>query len=462
MALALRYAARSDVGLLRDGNEDAGYAGPRLLVVADGMGGHAAGEVAASVAVTMLSALDEDSPGGDLLDRLSMAVGNANTHLRDMVRGDPALDGMGTTLTALLRAGSRFGLAHVGDSRGYLLRDGELQQITRDHTFVQSLVDEGRITAAEADHHPQRNLITNTLDGRGDLDLDLSIREARAGDRYLLCSDGLTGVVSEETLRETLASTARPEDAVEALVELALRGGGPDNVTAIVADVVDVDAAPSAVPVVVGAAAENAVRRPEGSSSAARAAALKPSRSDDPDEDDLDEVPVRHRGRRVLALVLLLVLLGAGGYGSYRWSQTQYYVGADGDDVAIFQGLTQDVGPLHTSKVYQQQDIALADLPTYQRERVQADIAAADLKDAHRIVGTLRGQAKICRDAASASPSPTSTPSAASPASPASPATTPAPSASTVATPSPTPSASVTPSPGNGTNPAAVDCGVGS
>jgi protein phosphatase len=157
MALALRYAARSDTGLIRAINEDSGYAGPRLLVIADGVGGHAAGEVASSVAVAAMAALDEDSPGGDLLERLSSAVTGANSHLRDMVNGDPDLKGMGTTLTAVLRAGSRFGLVHVGDSRCYLLRGGQLQQITHDHTFVQTLVDEGRITAEEADHHPQRN-----------------------------------------------------------------------------------------------------------------------------------------------------------------------------------------------------------------------------------------------------------------------------------------------------------------
>ena len=155
MALALRYSARSDVGLLREINEDSGYAGPRLLVIADGVGGHAAGEVASSVAVGVLSGLDEDSPGGDLLEELADAIHTANQHLRDMVQGDPELAGMGTTVTALLRAGGRFGLVHVGDSRGYLLRNGELQRITKDHTFVQSLVEEGLLTAEEAAHHPQ-------------------------------------------------------------------------------------------------------------------------------------------------------------------------------------------------------------------------------------------------------------------------------------------------------------------
>jgi protein phosphatase len=238
MALALRYAARSDTGLIRTVNEDSGYAGPRLLVIADGVGGHAAGEVASSVAVAAMAALDEDSPGGDLLERLSSAVTGANGHLRDMVNGDPDLKGMGTTLTALLRAGSRFGLVHVGDSRCYLLREGELQQITHDHTFVQTLVDEGRITPEEADHHPQKNLITNSLDGREDIDLDLSVREARAGDRYLLCSDGLTDVVGDEAIHNALEMEPDPARCAQILVRAALQAGAPDNVTVIVADVV--------------------------------------------------------------------------------------------------------------------------------------------------------------------------------------------------------------------------------
>lgn len=456
MAIALRYAARSDVGLLRDHNEDSGYVGPRLLLVADGVGGHAAGEVASSIAVAVMATLDEDSPGRDLLDQLSGAIGTANSHLQDMIRGDPDLHGMSTTLTAMLRAGSRFGLAHVGDSRCYLLRDGALQQITKDHTFVQTLVDEGRISPEEADHHPQRNVITNALDGRDDLELDLSVRQARIDDRYLLCSDGLSGVVSEDTLHETLSTNSRPEDAVERLVELALRGGGPDNITAIVADVVDVDAAPSAVPVVVGAAAEDVVRRTTGSSAAARAAALAPPAepADDEYAGGVDE-PVRHRGRRLLAALVVLALLAGGSYGVWHWSQDQYYVGSSGRNVAIFRGLTQDVGPFHTSKVYAEQDIALADLPDYQRQRVESDIAAADLGDAQRIVTRLRQQADICRRAAAASASATAAPSA-SPS-----ATRKRPAASSGPTPSAslTPSASPSPSP---ENPATADCGDGS
>jgi protein phosphatase len=453
MALALRYSARSDVGLLREINEDSGYAGPRLLVVADGVGGHAAGEVASSVAVGVLAMLDEDSPGGDLLERLSAAVRTANNHLRDMVAGDSDLSGMGTTVTALLRAGSRFGLVHVGDSRGYLLRDGQLQQITRDHTFVQTLVDEGRITAEEADHHPQRNLITNALDGREDVELDLSVRETRAGDRYLLCSDGLSGVVSEETLRDTLAAEASTDIAVEKLVELALKGGGPDNITAIVADVVEVETKPpSAVPVTVGAAAEGAVKHDRTDTPAAKAAALRPAPEVEGDDFEDEAAPHRHRrGRLLLLLVLLLAVLGAGSYGAYRWSQTQYYVGVEGENVAIYRGLTQDVGPVRTSRLYRHVDVALADLPAYQQERVRADIATDGLADATHIVSTLRDQAELCRSLRTATPTPT--PSAPVPA----PSGTATPTPATTATPTPTP----TPTPTGAGGVDASDCGTG-
>jgi PPM family protein phosphatase len=457
MALALRFAARSDIGLLREGNEDSGYAGPRLLVLADGMGGHAAGEVASSVAVAMLASLDDDSPGPDILDRLSSAVQDANNHLRDMVLGDPDLEGMGTTLTALLRAGSRFGLVHIGDSRCYLLRGDQLQQITKDHTFVQTLVDDGRITAEEASHHPQRNVIVRALDGREDVELDLSIREAKAGDRYLLCSDGLSDVLSEETLRDTLAGADTPDHAAEQLVELALRGGGPDNITAIVADVVDVDAGPSATPVTVGAAAEGPVRRSTADSSAAKAAALAPRPLADPYDGDADEGHPRHWGRRIAALVLLLALLVGGGAGAWAWSQQQYYVGAANQQVAIYRGLPQDVGPIKTSRLYRSEDIPLEDLPTYQRERVRSEIPASSLRDAQRIVTTLRKQAEICH-AATSSPTPTSTASSSATA------TTARPAASTPAgTPSPsaTTTSSFNPSPEPST-PEQLGCGDGS
>ncbi|TQF04271.1 protein phosphatase [Kitasatospora acidiphila] len=262
MSLVLRFAAGSHKGLIREGNEDSGYAGPRLLAVADGMGGAAAGEVASSEVLSSIITLDEADPQADLLTLLNDAVQNANDRLRLMVEQDPQLEGMGCTLTALLWTGERMGLVHVGDSRAYLLRDGSLTQITQDHTWVQRLVDEGRITAEEAETHPQRSLLMRALDGRGQVEPDLAIREVRAGDRYLICSDGLSGPVSHQTLEETLGSFYAPEPTIQELIQLALRGGGPDNITCIVADVLDVGPNDThsgqftTTPVVVGAVAE--------------------------------------------------------------------------------------------------------------------------------------------------------------------------------------------------------------
>ncbi|MGH3388360.1 MAG: Stp1/IreP family PP2C-type Ser/Thr phosphatase, partial [Actinomadura sp.] len=259
MNIGIRYAARSDVGMLREGNEDSAYAGTRLLAVADGMGGHAGGEIASAAAINALRQLDADVPAAELLSALEHAVKQANDNLHRIVEGDPALQGMGTTLTAMLWSGGQVALVHIGDSRAYLLRNGELFQITHDHTLVQSLVDEGRISIDEAAVHPQRSLLLRALDGRGEVDPDLSLREARVGDRYLLCSDGLSGVVSAETIHQVMTSVGDPEQAVRQLIDLANRGGGPDNITCVVADVVDLSRQPPAVrPVVAGAAANAA------------------------------------------------------------------------------------------------------------------------------------------------------------------------------------------------------------
>jgi len=260
MTITLRYAARSDRGLIRDGNQDSVYAGPRLLAVADGMGGMAAGDVASNIVIAAMAPLDEDVPGDAMIDALRSCVENANQQLRAAVEANPQMEGMGTTLTALLFSGSRVGLVHIGDSRAYLLRDGEFTQITKDDTYVQMLVDEGRISAEEASSHPQRSLLTRAMDGR-DIEPEYSIRQVLPGDRYLICSDGLSGVVSQETIAQTLREYAEPQQCVERLIALALRGGGPDNITVIVADASDADIVEEA-PVVGGAAAREAPASP--------------------------------------------------------------------------------------------------------------------------------------------------------------------------------------------------------
>jgi PPM family protein phosphatase len=258
MTFALRYAVRSDVGLLREGNEDSAYAGPHLLAIADGMGGHAAGEVASAVAISALAPLDADTTGLDMLQALANAVAHANASLHEITQTDPATEGMGTTLTALLWAGAQVALCHIGDSRAYLLRGSEFYQITHDHTLVQSLVDEGRLTPEAAASHPQRSLVMRALQSSIPADPDLTMLQAELGDRYLLCSDGLSDVVSDETLGKTLSQLPDLDEAVEQLIDLAIRSGGPDNITCVLADVVDTEtgpAPPSEQAVIVGALA---------------------------------------------------------------------------------------------------------------------------------------------------------------------------------------------------------------
>jgi protein phosphatase len=284
MTIALRYTVRSDVGLLREGNEDSAYAGPYLLAIADGMGGHAAGEVASAVAISTLAPLDTDTTGIDMLQALGDAIAAANEELRRITIADPATEGMGTTVTALLWSGDKVAMCHIGDSRGYLLRDGELQQITHDHTLVQSLVDEGRLTPEAAASHPQRSLVMRALQSSIPADPDLTLLQAKTGDRYLLCSDGLTDVVSDETLRTTLSELTDLDAAVEQLVDLAIRSGGPDNITCVLADVVDTDAgeAPSDEVIIVGALMTGAAGTAEATRSdnpAARAQLLAQSQA---------------------------------------------------------------------------------------------------------------------------------------------------------------------------------------
>jgi PPM family protein phosphatase len=386
MTIALRYAARSDVGLLREGNEDSAYASGRLLAVADGMGGHAHGEVASSVAIAAMSSLDEDTQGGDLLSAIEAAVRDANRRLHEMVARDSSLKGMGTTLTAMLWSGTRVALVHVGDSRAYLLRAGELYQITHDHTLVQSLVDDGRITQEEAATHPQRSILLRALDGSGEVDPDLSLREAQVGDRYLLCSDGLSGVVTAETMHHTLSTIEDPDTVVRTLIDLANRGGGPDNITCVLADVLEVDEAlaPLAEAAVVGAAGSTLPRSPTPDTPAGRASAAtmpQPIIAD----DDLEEPVARATGRpakrrRLWPLMVVVggVVVIGGGFGWYfgsQWLDDQYFVGARGTEIVVFQGLPTSVGPVDLFHVAKSTAESISTLGAYEQGRIRDGIS---------------------------------------------------------------------------------------
>jgi PPM family protein phosphatase len=230
--LTITYAARTDRGLVRPAQQDRAYAGSRLLAVADGYGDK--GETASAVAIDALRELDAAVPAGDLLNVMAEAGRQAGAAVRDLLADDPEPDS-GTTLTVLLWSGSRLGLVHVGDSRAYLLRAGTLFRITHDHTVAQSLVDDGRLSEDEVAAHPQRSILLRALTGEAEPDVDL--HDVQAGDRYLLCSDGLHTVLDQEALREVLGTVGSPHEAVERLVELANRAGGPDNISCVVADI---------------------------------------------------------------------------------------------------------------------------------------------------------------------------------------------------------------------------------
>jgi protein phosphatase len=393
MALILRYAVRSDLGLVRGNNEDSVYAGPRLLAIADGMGGHAAGEVASKIVVGALENLDDDRPIGDLMTALREAVYEGNAQIAEASEKSKDLEGMGTTLTALRFSGSQVGLVHVGDSRGYLLRNSQLNQITHDDTYVQYLVDSGKLTPDEAKDHPRKSVILRALTGT-EIEPDVSIREAREGDRYLLCTDGLTDVVTSETILETMR-IADTQECADRLVDLALRGGGPDNVTVIVADVVSARVGDRIddVPVIAGAFVDPAAADvPRSDSPAERAANMSRPKV----RPSAAVKPARRSRWRIwrtpLLILLILAALFAALAGTYAWTQTQYFVGRDGSEVAIFRGVNTAFGPLKFFGVYQNTSVLVRDLNPSVRSQVQSGITAHSQSDAQHIVQNLKSQ----------------------------------------------------------------------
>lgn len=427
MTLFLRYAAKSDVGMVRSANEDSGFAGRALLAVADGMGGHAAGELASSAAIATLSELDsEDLGSGDLLTALDDAVLTSAERIGQYIEADPSRSGMGTTLTAILWQAGRIAVIHVGDSRAYLLRDGELSQITHDHTYVQSLIDAGRITPDEARRHPKRNLLLRAIDGTQVPEGESSVREAQAGDRYLLCSDGLSGVVDDTQIAGVLRDVADPTAAVTALVDLALEAGAPDNVTAVVADVIEADddeaARESALitPVVVGAAGEPRNRAalpglqfpedvglpepeagtapPEAPSSGEAAGPALPEDTGSAPPGDDGKRPGfvrRHAGAlAVTAVVIAGLVVGVAGF--MWWLASQWFVGSHVGYVAVYQGVPQSIAGVPLNRVVTQTALELADLPYYDQQQLERTIDAPTQAEADRIVADLASKAAAC------------------------------------------------------------------
>ncbi len=462
MRLSLRYAALSDVGRVRKDNQDSGFASENLLVIADGVGGAARGDIASSTAVQSLRRLDAPAPD-DMLEALAGAIHRAHDRIAELVDHDPELEGTSTTVTAALFDGNRLAIGHVGDSRGYLLRDGRLSQLTKDHTFVQSLIDEGRITEEEARVHPHRNLILRAVDGVHETDPDLFQVDLATGDRVLLCSDGCSGVLDNNRLADILG-TGTVDYAVVELVRASLEAGSADNVTCVVADVVDAaaavngeSAAAATGPMVVGAAAEQPRKAGATSKSFFRGHRSGDTGELEPvpgAEKQVDPEELRYAPRepqrfvwlrRIFLILALAALLWLGGSAAYSWTQQQYYVSADDQNVAIYKGIEADLPGVTLSHLYKRTEVTLDALPEYRAEQVRDGINAEDLEDARDIVSHIGDLARVC-PTPTPSPSPTKEPSGKASESPkASPTKSPSKRASESPSPTASPSPTLAP-----------------
>lgn len=430
--IELEVAGATDVGQVRRNNQDAFLLGESVFAVADGMGGHLAGEVASATALEPVEELDGRvfPDAAAATEAATEAVLRANAEVSQKAAGNPEYQGMGTTLTAAVFEGRRLHIAHVGDSRAYLLRDGELSQMTTDHTLVQHLIDEGQITREEAATHPQRSIITRAIGVANDIQVDTLSLDLQAGDVVLLCSDGLSGFITDAAMKHVLLSDRSLDDQVSELVRLANEAGGGDNITAVV------------------------LRYGEPPADDAAAAAERVERDTEPnpvDDDEADEgsggtgagaTPVRVRtsqeteegdwaqrlgrfgdqrashedreddGRRrriiaiVVAVLLALVLAIAGG----RWLLSRsYYVGVHptSDTVAIYQGIPVEVGPLELSWVVERTGLPLEELPEYYIASLRDGIPAIDRNDARLIV---ENAPRLGEDEDDATPGPTPEP----------------------------------------------------
>ncbi len=408
MVTSGKSAAASHVGKIRANNQDSGYAGHHLFVVADGMGGHAGGDVASAIAVKRIAETDRlYTSANDAEFALRSALLAANSLLAETVFDHGELTGMGTTVSGILRVENQIALAHIGDSRIYLFRGSELKQITADHTFVQRLVDSGRITAEEAAVHPRRSVLMRVL---GDVDaspeIDTTVLDTQPGDRWLLCSDGLSSYVADERVRAVLASVSNTEDAANRLIKESLDQGAPDNVTVVL---VDIDASRDSShdpPITVGSASSplvfeaDSVRRPLRLPSLL----LHPLKATPPDDSHFEpesdeylraliaEDRRRVRRRRVSWLIFVAVVLAiaaAAAIVGYQFTQRHYYVGVDSGRVAIFQGVQQDIGPIKLSHVYSATTLEVLDLSLFNQQSVKATISADTLEAAQLIVDRL-------------------------------------------------------------------------
>ncbi|HEX4058534.1 MAG TPA: PP2C family serine/threonine-protein phosphatase [Galbitalea sp.] len=408
MADTPKSAAVSHVGKIRANNQDSGYAGTYLFVVADGMGGHAGGDVASAIAVHRIAEVDQKFDSAeDAAFALQSALIAANSLLAETVFEHDELTGMGTTVSGLIRVDAEIAMAHIGDSRIYRYRKGKLEQVSTDHTFVQRLVDSGRITPEEAAVHPRRSVLMRVL---GDVDaapeIDTRVFDTEPGDRWLICSDGLSSYVTDDKMEHVLHTVHPAQDAAERLIKESLDQGAPDNVTVVLVDIDETPDSSHIPPITVGSAASplsfdsdsarRALRLPTLLLHPLKATQPDPSHFEPESDDYLDELMLedrrRQRRRRITWLVAIVVAAGiivTAAIVGYRWTQTHYYIGDDGGYVTIYRGVQQSLGPIHLSSVYEKTSISVSSLAPFSREQVKSTISADDLAAANKIIERL-------------------------------------------------------------------------
>ncbi len=444
MTLRLSYSAHSETGPVRKNNQDSCYASPTMLIVADGMGGAAAGDLASAVVIREMRTSDTGRTGDDMLTALAGAVSQASDSIAGLVEMDPDLDGMGSTATGVAFDGERLAVINIGDSRTYVFRDGKLQRLTHDHSWVQSLVDEGRISEEESLIHPHRSLILRVINGQPQHTPDLRLADVHEGDRLLVCSDGLCGLVTDAAIERNMDG---PRDEVmQNLIEIALEQGGLDNLTIILADAENVpDDEPFQSPVVLGAAERIDLDAPLDTlavevppEEAPAVAAPRPDPSF-PERARYAPTSRHHVGtwiKVVLGIVVAFAVIGFGCWGGYTYTQQQYYVAASGDYVALYRGIPDPVFNLPLSSVVETSQTRVADLPTYYQGLVTDNSPVASYDKGRELLITLSAKARDCVLARQQQ-------------------ATPAPGTSASPTPHGSPSASAKPSPGVIATPAA-------
>ena len=404
MSIKTQSFAASNIGRVRKSNQDSGYSGYNLFFVADGMGGHAGGDIASAIIAQGVAQADRVYDNTDQAAEFVVeALLAANSKLADTVAQHPELKGMGTTFSGIVITGDLVTLTHIGDSRVYMVSDDSVKQVTKDHTFVQRLVDTGRITAEEALTHPRRSVLMRVL---GDVEIspevDIEVFKATAGDRWMLCSDGLSGVVPEEIINDILLNkSVDAEEATELLIYEALEHGAPDNVTVVVVDVLSpsVQSDFVAEPKFVGSAENEVVisnkrgnkfveifnprilrdllvRQPEDAKFAVETEELL--------ERIMNETRSKVRWRRIRGFALIVILIVVAifvGKTAYEYTQTRYYIAEKDGYVVIYQGIREAFGGLRFSHFYEQTDLKVADLNAYQQQLVERSISGDSLAD---------------------------------------------------------------------------------